>query len=134
MIRIEGYIFETLSKPLRENFKPIFIMGETPDENVQFPMVIIEEQFNNTYQPTYDSSLLENHTKVIYLINIYSNLTRGKKKQVQNIADIINKELLKLNFKRVNYQSLSNHSGATVHRVVMRYEAIIGKDFKIYSI
>ena len=79
MIDIENQIVDMLIKALREQFKSIYVYGEAVDTPAGYPCVTIVEQNNSVAQQYIDSGGIENAVDVMYEINVYSNLSRGKK-------------------------------------------------------
>lgn len=111
---------------------PMFITGEYIDAPSKFPAVSIIEASNIVYQKMRTTNI-ENHAKVMYEVNVYSNLSGFKKAEAEAILSVIDDEFAKLNFTRIMWAPASNIQDATIYRVVARYEAVIDKEYTIYT-
>ena len=132
MIDVENEIFTIVSTKVREKYSDIFITGEYVKVPSSFPCVSLIEQSNTGYDSTQTSSENENHAKVMYEINVYSNKTRGKKSECKAIAALIDTELLSLGLSRIMLQPIPNMDDATIYRMTGRYEGVISKNKTIY--
>lgn len=132
MIDIENNVFDYVASLLRQKYKKIFVVGEYIKSPALFPCVSIIEEDNQVYRNTSTSSNTENHARVLYEINIYSNKTNGKKTEAKNILATIDDHLHKLGFVRIMASPIPNESDNTIYRVVARYRATISKDKVIY--
>ena len=92
--------------------------------------VTFEEKTNSTYTPS--MTVGENHSTVMYEVNIYSNSKKGKRAECKAVRDIIDAELIALGFVRETSQSLPNLADRTIHRINCRYSAVVGTDKTIY--
>ena len=132
MIDVENEIFTIVSTKVREKYPDIFITGEYVRVPSSFPCVSLIEQSNTVYEGTSTSSDIENHAKLMYEVNIYSNKTRGKKSECKAIATLIDTELLSLGLNRIMLQPIPNMDDATIYRMTGRYEGVISKNKTIY--
>lgn len=132
MIDVENEIFTIVSTNVREKYPDIFITGEYVRVPSSFPCVSLIEQSNTVYEGTSTSSDIENHAKLMYEVNIYSNKTRGKKSECKAIATLIDTELLSLGLNRIMLQPIPNMDDATIYRMTGRYEGVISKNKTIY--
>lgn len=123
MIDIENEIFTILADELRENFKPISIVGEYKKTPAKFPHVSIIEFDNGTYKRGMDCK--ERHSRIVYEINIYSNLQFGKKEECKKILKVIDDKMLELGFTRTFRRHIPNVEDATIHRILVRYYGIV---------
>ncbi len=133
MIDHENEIFSYCAKALREVFKGIYVVGETISSPPKFPAVSIIEISNSVYEDSIDCCSYENHIRAMYEIDVYSNLTSGKKKQAKKIMNMIDEKLSELGCIRTFCQPMDNLSDISIYRLKARYEAIIGKDNYIYT-
>jgi hypothetical protein len=136
MIDFENQVFDTIAKPLYDQFgeNGIFITGE-PVRTVQelFPAVSIIQTDNSVLMKTRSMENIENHANVMYEIDVYSNLTQGRKRQAKEIAAIISDVFTEHNFTRTFCQPLDNLADSKIYRIKMRFKAVIGKDGWIYT-
>lgn len=135
MIDFENQIFTLIATSLREKYgQGIYITGE-PVSTVQkvFPAVSIIERSNTIYQRTRSTDIIENHATLMYEIDVYSNLTKGKKQQAKEITAIINDILIKHNFTRTFCEPLENLSNNKIYRIKSRFNAVIDIDGTFYT-
>lgn len=132
MIDIENEVFNTVATVVRAEYPKIYMVGEYVKTPPKFPCVSLVEMDNQSYQNTADSGSSENHTSVMYEVNVYSNKTTGKKLECKAIATLIDERMLALGFARTMLQPIPNLEDATIYRMVGRYSAIVSKDKVIY--
>lgn len=132
MINVENEIFDTIARAVRKAYPSVFISGEYIRTPSKFPFVSIIEMSNTAYDRTQSSAGLENHTSLMYEVNVYSNKTSGKKSECKAIATLIDNEFATLGFSRTMLQPIPNMDDATIYRMTGRYTAVISKDKKLY--
>ena len=131
MIDIENEIFNSVATKLRSEYEGIFVSGEYVPSPTSFPAVSIEEKDNYTYARGIDSSG-EKFVSVMYEVNVYSNLTVGKKAQAKEIMSKIDNEMLTIGFIRASNQPMEMPNQETnIYRLVARYRAVVSKDKQI---
>lgn len=111
---------------------PIFMTGEYIDSPSKFPAVSIIEASNVVYQKM-RTTKIENHAKVMYEVNIFSNLSGFRKAESEAILSVVDDEFAKLNFTRIMWTPASNIQDATIYRIVARYEGVVDGDGVIYT-
>lgn len=129
MIDVENQIIDMLIKALRTEFKSIYVYGEAVKVPAGYPCVTIVEQNNSVAQQYIDSGGIENAVDVMYEINVYSNLSKGKKQEAKKIRNFINDILDKAGFVRTISQPVTNLNDTSIYRILSRYEARIDNDF-----
>lgn len=133
MIDIENIVFNQLATALRAAYgQTFFVAGEYVRAPASLPAVTIEEKANSVYRRSQDSSGDENHARIMYEVNVYSNKPVGKKAQCKEILSLIDNEFRALGFIREMRNSIPNLEDATIYRLVARYTAVVSKDNKIY--
>lgn len=132
MIDAENEVFDSVATDVRAEYPDIYMVGEYVKTPPKFPCVSLVEMDNQSYQQTEDSGSVENHASLMYMVNIYSNKTVGKKSECKAIAALIDKRMLALGFARIMLQPIPNLDDATIYRMVARYSAVISKDKVIY--
>lgn len=131
MIDIENEVFTKIASELRSQFTGINVYGEDVRSPSQFPCVSVVEADNYTVKSTQDSGSNENHAKLMYEVNVYSNKTSGKKTECKEILSVIDDILLGLGFTRTMKNPVSMDD-ATIYRMVTRYTAIVSTNQTIY--
>lgn len=132
MIDAENIIFSRIANTLRTAYPGIFVRSEFTDIPARFPAVTIIESDNSVLSK--QSTLnIENAASLMYEVNVYSNLSTGKKQQAKAIMAAIDDEFAKMNFVRTMCNPVSNLQDATIYRMVARYNAVIDNDFWLYT-
>lgn len=132
MIDFENEIFTKVSSAVRNKYdKSIITSEDIVEMPSNFPAISIIEIDNYTYTDTSDSGSIENHVRVTYEVNVYSNLKSKKRSQCKEIISMIDNEFIKLGFDRISKQPISM-GNRDLYRMVTRYRAIISKDGTIY--
>lgn len=136
MIDFENSVIDMLSVALYEKYGEggIFVTGEPVDTlQEDFPAVSVIQKDNSILERTRAMDCIENHAAVMFEVDIYSNLTNGKKQQVKEIAAVINDFFVNHNFTRTFCQPLDNLSDMRIYRMKLRFKAVIGKNGVIYT-
>lgn len=132
MIDIENKIYTGIVKELRLKVsKNISTSSEMFNAPPSFPHVSICEENSYPLKSTMDSNSNENHDVVLYDINIYSNKPKGYKQELKNILSVIDDYLFSIGFVRLSKDNTPVNSNS-LHRMTLRYEAVVSKDNKIY--
>jgi hypothetical protein len=136
MIDFENQVVDMAAKPLYEKYgdNGIFVTSE-PVSTVQnlFPAVSIIQMDNAVLMRTRSMDSVENHATVMYEVDVYSNLTQGKKRQAKEIAAIISDVFTEHNFTRTFCQPLDNLADSKIYRIKMRFKAVMDKDGWIFT-
>lgn len=131
MIDIENAVFTEVATALRARFPGITVESVTTYSPSKFPCVCIEETDNYSYLSTRDTASNENHTNVVYEVNVYSNKTNQKKTEAKAIIALVDETMNGLGFVRLTKTPI-NLDNATKYRIFARYRAVVSKDKTIY--
>ena len=132
MIDLESPLFTEIAGALRSEYKGITVYGEYVPAPAGFPSVSIVEMDNATYLPSRTNRPVEQYAEVMYEVNVYSNLTRGKKAQAKAIMGTIDTMLQEYGFERITVPPIQNMNDATIYRMVGRYRAVVSDDLVVY--
>ena len=132
IIDIESDIYSDIADELRDKHTGINVYGEYVDKPARFPAVTLVEADNRVFERMRTLNI-ENAASVMWVANIYSNKSPGKKDEAKAIADTLNKKFSEIGFTRTFRSQVANLNDATIYRIVCRYEAVIDKDFWIYQ-
>lgn len=132
MIDMEDEIFNEVSEKVLEKYPDIFITSEYVKTPPDFPCISLVEIDNATFRNSQTTDSKENHVAVVYELNVYSNLAKGKKSECKELAGFIDEILMELNFTRTMLEPIPNQDDATIYRVLGRYRAVISKNKTIY--
>lgn len=132
MIDIENEVFTKVATPVREQYPNAFVSGEYVKTPPDFPAVSVVEMNNLPYERTQTTESVENHATVTYEVNVYSNLTKGKKAECKAIIALIDTVMAALGFTRIMLNPVPDMNDATIYRMVARYRAVVSRDEIIY--
>lgn len=117
---------------MRAKFLKIDIASEIVSAPATFPHVSIIEADNSVYIKTQDSGSIENHSSLMYEVNIYSNKKTGKRTECKAIFAALDEVFAKLGFTRTMGQYVPNMADLKIYRMTGRYTAVVSKDRMIY--
>lgn len=124
MINIEEMVIDTVSKAVKSKFPAVSFYSEHVEVPPSFPAVSLCEEDNSTYEKTLDTSPGENHARLLYVANVYSNKAALKKREAKEIAGIVDKAMQSLKFIRILRSPIPNADKA-IYRITMRYTAVV---------
>ena len=75
---------------------------------------------------------MENHSTLMYEVNVYSNKKTGKKTECKKIITLVDEAMSALGFTRIMLQPIPNMDDATIYRMTARYRAVVSKDKVIF--
>ena len=125
MIDLENDIFTYVANRIRAEYPDTFIAGEYIEVPASFPAVTIVEADNSIVEYM-RSEHIENAVRVMYDCAVYSNKISGKKAEAKAIADAMDRAFESAGFTRTFRDQVANMRDATIYRLVIRYEGIIG--------
>lgn len=132
MINVENQIFTKVYDAIIAEYPNAFVTGVFVPVPPKFPCVYFTMTDNAYYRNSIDSSHMENHDAIEFDVEIYSNLSSGKKSECYNIAGIVDDVMSSLNFSRMSLMPIPNIADATIYRLKGRYRAVVGKDETLY--
>lgn len=132
MIDIEAQVFTRVSEDVRNEFPDSFLTGEYVKSPSEFPAVSLVEMDNLPYERSQTTESVENHATVTYEVNVYSNLTKGKKAECKKIIAIVDKAMASMGFVRIMLNPVPNMDDATIYRMTARYRAVVSANHTIY--
>lgn len=131
MIDIDSEVYSAVSSAVLAEYPSAFVVGRETRTPSRFPCISIVESDNYTYMRTQDSGSTENHAVIMYTLTAYSNKANGGKSECRGILAAADSAMLRLGFSKTRARPLSLDD-ATKYRIIARYEAVVGKDNKIY--
>ena len=121
MIDVESNVFQKCADAFRAEYPNGFIAGEYVPQPPKFPAVSVVEMDNNVDERAMDNGNIENAVNVMYQVDVYSNLNKGKKAQAKAIVALIDEVLAKYRFVRTFCNPIQNMNDATIYRMTARY-------------
>ena len=131
MVDIENEVFNLIATELRSRFEGISVYGEEILIPSSFPCVTIVEADNYVNEATQDSGSAENHAKLFYEVDVYSNKSSGKKAECKSILRVIDEMLSNMGFTRRSKVPQATNN-ATIYRIKVRYTAVVSQDKVVY--
>ena len=132
MIDIENEIFTEIADAVDEQMPGTSLSSEYVPAPSAFPHATIVEMDNSVLLRTRSSSSNENHATVMYEVNVYSNLTNGKKSQAKQLIHQVDEVMATMGFVRSYCSPTPNLADSTVYRITARYRAVVDKNKTIY--
>lgn len=132
MIDVENIVFDAVATSLRSEITGIFVSGEAVAAPSSFPAATLVEMDNSVYERSIDSSSPENHVRVMYQAEAYSNKTSGRKVEAKKIIADIDKTMLGLGFARISCSPMNN-TDSSIYRMVARYKAVVGNSLVFHK-
>lgn len=131
MIDIESDVYDYAENALKAAHSSVYVSGEYVPAPPEFPAVSIVEMDNRVYERARTLNI-ENAARVTFECNVYSNKAANKKSEAKAIAATLDDAFAAIGFTRTFKNPVPNMNDATIYRIVLRYEAIVDKDFWIY--
>ena len=131
MIDFEDDIIGAVAEAVRAQFPGIVVFDETNLSPAVFPCVCIEEIDNYTYKRTIDSGSNENHARLAYEVNVFSNRSQDKRGECRSIFAAVSDAFTGLGFTR-NSMNPKNINESTACRLVGRFTAVAAANGDIY--
>ena len=135
MLDYSRQVFSRLTESLRGKFKGICTSQNDSTSPPKFPAVTIVQKSNVNYKRTMDCDSRENHVKVMYQIDVYSNDTDEADRidTAEKIAEAVSDFMLELGFSRTMCEPIPNVNDMSIFRISTRFEGVIGKDALVYT-
>jgi hypothetical protein len=121
MIDVESAVFQKCADAFRAAYPNGFIAGEYVSQPPKFPAVMVVEMDNNIDERAMDNGNIENAVNVMYQVDVFSNLNKGKKAQAKAIVALIDEVLAQYRFIRTFCNPIQNMNDATIYRMTARY-------------
>lgn len=131
IIDIESIVFSRANTALIETFNPIFVTGEFISIPPSFPAVGIVEIDNSAYQRSQDAQSHEHHAGLLYQVDAFSNLAKGRKSQCKQLIAVVDDVMQSLFFTRISCLPTPFENPST-YRMTARYRAVVSRDGQMY--
>lgn len=130
MIDIESKVFDTIFNAVNAVYPNADVTTGYDETTAIFPCVVVEETNNAPYRQTATDDCSENHTRVTYDVNVYTDNTNTAKSVGKDILKLVDNALQGLKFRRVSRSRPLNLS-RTIFRQYGRWEVIVSKPMEI---
>lgn len=132
MIDVETEVVDAVADAVLAAWPEAFVTGEYGNAPAAWPAVYVAERDNTMYEPTADTGDSENHVRVLYEVNVYSNRQTGRKAECKAVAAVVDAKLRRMGFVRNMLEPTPNLDDATIYRMTGRYTAVIDKNERVY--
>lgn len=133
MLDFLNEIFTAVATPVRKAHPGVIVSGEYTRKPSKFPCVTLDEIENVTAGALVDSSDIEKFAGVTYRLQVFSNLTSGKKSEARKIFATADNLMCGMGFRRITYTTTPEIYDSTIYSIQATYEAIVGMDGVIYK-
>lgn len=131
MIDIESDILQLVEEAVKAKRPDVEMYDIETRAPASFPCITLREADNYCHMSSRDTSSTERYAQVMYELNAYSNLTKGRKKECREIFALADEALIRAGFTRMSMSPVEMQD-ATIYRLVGRYQAVISRDKVIY--
>lgn len=133
MIDYCNEIFSTVASGVRAVHSGATVSGEYTRKPSSFPAVTLDEIENVTVGALVDSSDVEKFVGVTYRLQVFSNLTSGKRTEARVIFATADNLMRGMGFRRTSYTTTPEIYDSTIYSIQATYDGIIGGDGVIYK-
>ena len=123
MIDVFNQIYTALYNAIKSSYSTASITGEYVPKPESFPAISIVEQDNYMSINKLDNSGRERFATLMFQIDVYSDLAKGRKEQCRSILKIIDNIMFGLNFTRIAASPMPNRDDESIYRITARYRA-----------
>ena len=134
MIDIESDVVAQVQTNVRTSYPSLTVYSEYLRKPASFPHVTLIEMSNTSYMPTATSGYANNHARLMFSMEVFSNKRNGKKAEAEHIANLVDETMIGLGFARTMKQPIANLEDATIYRIVARYQAVVSESGTIHPI
>lgn len=135
MLDFSDQVYSRLTKELRAKHGDNFYTSQMEETSPpKIPAATIVQQDNSAYQKTMDFDCHENHVKVMFQIDIYTNNKNkiDRRKLAESIEETVSDFMIGLGFSRTMSKPIPNVSDMSIYRISMRFEGVIDKNGLVY--
>lgn len=130
MIDYSNEIFNKVAVRLRSIFSGIRVVGEYVQMPSSFPCVAMDETQN---LPVHLDSAVENkYARVVYRVQVFSNLESGKRAQAREIYSAVDEIMQEMGLICKSYTTTPEVYNSEIYSITATYEGVIGRDGVIY--
>lgn len=132
MLDIESSVFDIVATAFSSKYPNGSRYGEIPQTPASFPCLTLVEADNAVYEDSITAGNVENHSQLMYEVNVFSNKEIGAKQEAKDIMHLVDKTLSSLGFIRQFCEQTRNAENR-IYRMTARYRGVVGRDNIIYK-
>lgn len=126
MIDIESKVVDTIFNAVTAIYPNADVTTGYDEKTAVYPCVVVQEINNDPYRNSVTDDCSENHARITYEVNIYTDNTNTAKTEGKAIFEIVDATLQGLKFRRLHRNKPLNLN-RTVFRQYGRWEVIVSK-------
>ena len=129
MIDVESRVFTDLKAYVIAKLPALALTDDSFDSSYTatqsvFPHIYIE-QYDSHSEAAYETNAdKEKYRAIAFQIDVYSNITTGRKEQCKKIIRVIDDWFYSRNFRCTMQSPMPNLNDATIYRITARYEGM----------
>ena len=131
MIDIENMVFDKVYNDLTSALSTMTldITDGYDEEKAEYPTVVVRETGNIAYRRSETDADAENHARVTFEIEVYSNKRDTGRSECKTILNAVDTIMQSMKFRRIHKNRPINID-RTIWRQYARYEVIVGKGYQ----
>lgn len=126
MINIENLVFNTVFDGVASVHSTVPVTKGYIEQNAVYPCIVVKETNNVPVENTATDDCAENHTRVTYQIDVYSDKENTARSECRDLLSCVDEIMQGMKFRRT-YMSEPLNIRRSVYRQYARYIAIVGK-------
>ena len=130
MIDFSNEIFNAVATSLRSLYSGIRVVGEYVATPTVFPCVTIDEIQNTPVH--LDSGAKSKYARIVYRVQVFSNLEAGKRAQARGIYGAVDEKLQELGLFCKTYTTTPEVYNSEIYQITATYEGVIDREGVIY--
>lgn len=127
MTDIENKVFDTVCNAVQAAFPGTMMYSKDTEMSATYPAGTVVETDNVPVLQTSTDDNSENHARLSYEINFYSDKQTGAKRECRDLMKVADTAMKSLKFRRIMARQLDNID-RTLCRMYARYEVIVGEE------
>ena len=130
MINNANEIFDRITTALKQSDSAVKTSSVYVNAPSSYPFVSIELIEDSIYEQGVDSGDMENFANMSYEVNVYAK-GDTKMSKAYGLLGVADNFMKSIGFTRIIIQPMQDQN-ETLYRIIARYEAVVGKDLKVY--
>lgn len=125
MIDKENEVYTRVRERVLEAFPDVHMDSSYQPTPSGFPHVTLYQSDAYTPNDLLDSATYAKYEAVMFEVQVYSNLTSGKKQECKKIMSIIDTAMQEMNMRRTILTPVPNLNDASIYRLTARFEGMV---------
>ena len=126
MIDIENLVFNTVFDAVASVRSTVPVSKGYIEQNAVYPCIVLRETNNVAYDNSATDDCSENHARVTYQVDIYSDKEDTARSECRDLLNLVDGIMQGMKFRRT-YMSEPMNISRSVYRQYARYTVIVAK-------